>query len=686
MANPFYVSVEKFGNRLLYRGYDESGRRVKQRIDFKPVMYVEVEKGKKFTHRALDGTPVGPVPFSSMKECSDYISMYKDVESYTIYGNDRHVTSFIQRTFPNEILFDKRLIDIATLDIETESNDGFPEPEEARHEILTICIKSRQGLHLWGLKDYDVSKAESPVTYHHFRDERSLLLNFIEWFSDEDNVPDVLTGWNTRFFDLPYMVNRIVRVLGDEYAKKLSPWNMVNIESVTVMGQKRLDVNLMGLPCLDYLELFKKFALNTYGQQESYKLDYIAELVLGDKKLDYAEYGSLHELYDQNFQLFCDYNIKDVDIVDRFEEKLGMLSLVFTLAYKGGVNYYDTLGTTTIWDTIIFRYLALRNVVIPPARKNFSLSFEGGYVKDVSVGMHNWVLSFDLNSLYPSIIVQYNMSPETIVPHQKIKDISVADILATETVTVPNENLAVTANGSVYRKDIKGIVPELIEGLYDERVGYKKKMLEAKKQLETVDKNDAAVVARISSDLDRYNTLQMAVKVLLNSLYGAMGSKYFRYYNVEIAEGITTTGQLVIQWAEKHVNHWISDLLKEPKDRVIAGDTDSIFIELEDVIDKFKPVDPVKFLDQFASQGIEPCLKKAFDKLFTITNGYTNRMVMKREAIADRGIWTAKKRYILNVHNNEGVQYTEPKLKIVGIEAIKSSTPKICRTALKNMF
>ena len=688
MIDPFYISVEKFGNRLLYRGYDDKGKRVKERVAYKPTLYLEAKK-KASKYKALDGTAVEPIGFPSMKECSEYIQMYKDVPGYKIYGNDRHVTSFIRDLYPSEIRFEKNLIDIATLDIETESNDGFPEPEEARHEILTIALKSRQGCHVWGMKDYDPSlnkKSKYEITYHHFKTEQALLTDFINWFSDENNIPDVITGWNTRFFDLPYMVNRIVRVLGDEYAKKLSPWNMVNIENTSVMGQKRLDVDLVGLPCLDYLELFKKFALNTYGQQESYKLDYIAELVLGEKKVDYSEYGSLHSLYENNFQLFVDYNIQDVELVDRLEEKMGMISLVFTLAYKGGVNYYDTLGTTAIWDTIIFRHLANKNVIIPPSTRNTSTSFAGGYVKEVMVGMHNWVMSFDLNSLYPNIIVQWNMSPETLVPHMKVPSMSVEHFMQSVGSQAPNDNLTIAANGSVYRKDIKGVVPELVEVLYSERVTFKKEMLAAKQRLENTQVGDSSKRYALEKEIDRLNTMQTAVKILMNSLYGAMGSKYFRYYNVEIAEGVTLSGQLVNQWAEKHLNSWVSNLLKDEKDRVIAMDTDSLYIGVEDIINKFKPKNPVKFLDEFADKGIEPVLEKAFDELYGMTNGYVKRMSMKREAIADRGIWVAKKRYILNVHNNEGVQYSEPKIKVVGIESVKSSTPKVCRSALKDVF
>jgi DNA polymerase elongation subunit (family B) len=436
------------------------------------------------------------------------------------------------------------------------------------------------------------------------------------------------------------------------------------------------------------MDLFKKFAY-TYGNQESYSLNHIASVVLGGKKLDYSEVGSLRHLYDADHQLFIDYNIKDVELIERFEDKLGLITLVATTAYIGGVNYTDTLGTTAIWDSIIYRRL-MRERTVPgltqaPASnydiKSGKSRIAGGYVKEVVQGMSEWVMSFDLNSLYPNIIIQNNMSPETLIPHSFVNSV-VPDILINTDKKAP-EGVAMAGNGSVYRKDVKGIIPEIVEELYTKRVEIKKRTIEFKKKLAKDESNESLI-----REVTRNETLQMAVKILLNSLYGAIANEHFRYYDPQIAEGVTLTGQTIIRTAEKAVNSEIKKFLNESdsKDRVIAIDTDSVYITAKDIIDKFKPNDPVNFLDEFANRIIEPALNRTFEEYAEKTGAYSNRMVMAREAIADRGIWTAKKRYILNVHNNEGVQYAEPKIKMMGIEAIKSSTPQVCREAMKEIF
>jgi DNA polymerase elongation subunit (family B) len=462
------------------------------------------------------------------------------------------------------------------------------------------------------------------------------------------------------------MVARMAFLLGEEKVRNLSPWRKIERREIFIKGRKQITFDIMGIQHLDYMELFKKFAY-TYGNQESYSLNHISSVVLGEKKLDYSEVGTLRDLYDADFQMFVDYNIKDVELIERMEEKLGLITLVLTMAYLGGVNYQDTLGTTAIWDSIIFRRLARSKIAILPSTPKETEQFPGGYVKDPHVGMHDWVMSFDLNSLYPNLIVQYNMSPETLIG-------------------VTNADGATASNGAVFRKDKKGIIPEIVEELYAKRVTIKGDMLQAKTKLETISKRQRNEYAQTSGQVARLETLQTAIKILLNSLYGAMGNKYFRYFDLRIASAITLTGQEVIKYAETNVNKYLDDFLGESKDRVIAMDTDSLYIGVKDVVDKFKPNNPVSFLDEFGSKAIEPMLEKAFDQFAKRTKAYSNRMVMKREAIADRGIWTAKKRYILNVHNNEGVQYAEPKIKIMGIEAIKSSTPMPCRDAMRNLF
>ncbi len=666
----FYTSVERFANNLLYRGYDDGGKKVSHRIKYKPTMYLKSKK-QNTTWKSLDGVPVDPIQFSSMSELREFQKTYRDVPDFKLYGNERHIPAFIQGQFPNEIPYDRRLIDIASLDIETSFGDGFPEIDNPVNEILTIALKSSKDeiYRVWGLKGYEEETSQLKhlkIEYRQFRDEASMLESFIEYWSSPENTPDIITGWNTRFFDIPYMISRMVFLLGEERVRNLSPWRKIERKDIRVQGSIRTTFDISGIQHLDYMELFKKFAY-TYGNQESYSLNHISSVVLGEKKLDYSEVGSLRDLYDADYQMFVDYNIKDVELIERMEDKLGLITLVMTMAYLGGVNYQDTLGTCAIWDSIIFRRLARSKIATIPSEEKTSEAFPGGYVKEPQVGMHDWVMSFDLNSLYPNIIVQYNMSPETIL-----------DMSGAEGATA--------SNGAVFSKAKKGIIPEIVEELYAKRVTVKDEMLNAKTKLETISKRKRTEYQATAGQVARLETLQTAIKILLNSLYGAMGNKYFRYFDLRIASGITMTGQAVIKHGEKSVNNFLDEFLGESKDRVIAMDTDSLYIGVSDVIKKFKPNNPVNFLDEFGSKAIEPMLEKAFNDFSDKTNAYSHRMVMKREAIADRGIWTAKKRYILNVHNNEGVQYAEPKIKIMGIEAVKSSTPQVCREAMNNMF
>ena len=688
----FYTSVNRYGNSILYRGYDANGRRIQEKFKFRPVFYVDAKVPEKALHRTLDGTPVDPIRFDTMKESREYIDMYKEVPGYNIYGNDRHVVAFIQSEFPLTVQFHRNMLDVATLDIETAYDDGYSEASLAENAIITITVKSGHSseCHVWGTKDYDAARSISTrysIIYHQFRSEREMLADFIRWWSKPENTPDVLTGWNIRAYDVPYLVNRLARVLSDEAAKALSPWNMVETKEVSLKGKKQVLYELVGLPQLDYIDMFQKFAY-TYGNQESYKLGHIAHVVLGESKVDYSDLGSLTKLYEEDYQRFIDYNIKDVEIVDRLEEKLGLITLVTTMAYMGGVNYSDTMGTTAIWDAIIFRRLAAKNIVIPFMKESRTRDFVGGYVKEPHIGMHEWVMGFDANSLYPNIIVQYNMSPETYVDHISVPGLSPESILKTFQVEVPDSNLAVAGNGSCYRKDKRGIIPTIVDELYNKRIAIKETMLRYQKELETISKADKIERSRVEGLIARVETEQMAIKILLNSLFGAMGNKYFRYFNMNVAEGITMTGQLIIQLAETVVNNHISRVLEDRSgtDRVVAGDTDSVYVCLVDLIAKFKPADPLAFLNTFAQESIVPQFSSAFAHLAKLTNAYTNRIVMKREAIADRAIWTGAKCYILNVLDSEGVRYAQPKIKMKGIAAVKSSTPAACRVELKRIL
>jgi DNA polymerase elongation subunit (family B) len=500
-------------------------------------------------------------------------------------------------------------------------------------------------------------------------------------------MPDVVTGWNMRTFDIPYIINRCRRTLDEDKVKLLSPWGRVEEKQVTMMKKQTQLYDIIGVSQIDYLDLFKKFGYS-FGPQESYRLDHIAYVVLGERKLDYD--GTLHSLYINDHQKFIDYNIRDVDLVDRIDDKIGLMTLCFTMAYKAGVNFNDTFGTTGIWDTLIYRYLLPQNIIVPPNKESFKSDYEGGYVKPPQCGVHDWVASFDVNSLYPNIIVQWNMSPETIMKGRHDHRVSPDSILEGY-IPEKVEGVGIAGSGQMFSNAKQGFMPKIIEEMYDERVKIKKLMIASKKELEVADKTNKQEIYRIERDIATYENQQTAIKILLNSLYGALGNKYFRYFTMEIAEGITLSGQMIIRWAEKAVNDYLNKALKNEKykDYVIAIDTDSVYVALEQVVKTTGLTDKVKitnFLDKLCSDALESVLEKSFDKLSDQLNVHKRRITMKREAIADRAIWTAKKRYILNVLDNEGVRYAKPKLKIMGIEAIKSSTPGTCREAFEELF
>jgi len=677
----FYTSVVRYGNSMLYRGYDGHGKRVYKKDNFKPKFFVPSKAESAWT--GLDGTVIGPVEFNSMRDAKQWLEQYSDVGNFRIYGHSNYIHQYITQRYPGEILWDRDKINVTTIDIETAYENGFPEPSVADQEVLAITLKNNiDGVYrVWAMGDYDVEKALiKPVRYIKCDNEIDLLLKFLDYWSMASAYPDVVTGWNVKFFDIPYLVNRVNRVLGLESVKKFSPWGMVDHRKVTKRGQEATTYNLAGIQTLDYLDLFQKFGYS-YGAQESYKLDHIAKVVLGEKKLSYEESGSLRNLYKDDFQRYIDYNMKDVQLVDRLEDKMGLITLAMTVAYKGGVNYTDTFGTTAIWESIIYRKLNWQRVApVIGGDEMLKERFEGGYVKPPQVGMHDWVVSFDLNSLYPNIIVQWNMSPETLRRDPSQNHVNGVKHYLDTDEALSNDKYTVAANGSTYSKSFDGVLPNIVIDYYDERKSIKNQMLAAEKSYQkqkTVD---------LEKEINRLHNQQMAIKILMNSLYGAIGNQYFKYFDLRIAEGITLTGQLAIQWAEKAVNAELNKILKTDKDYVIAIDTDSLYINFGPLVKQLNPKDPVKFLDKICVDHFEPAIAKAYEKLFNNMSCHKPRMEMGREVIADRGIWTAKKRYILNVHNSEGVQYAEPKLKIMGIEAIKSSTPEVCRDKFKQIF
>ena len=676
----FYTNVQLIGNQVLVREVD-NGVRKEYRDEFFPTLFVKSKKKTKF--KTLNGDSVEPIKPGTVRECREFYKKYEGVDGFSVYGNDRYIYQYISEKYPqDEIKFDISQIKLVTLDIEVSSEQGFPDVESCQEEILAITIQdyTTKEITTWGVKPFN--NKQKNVTYHHCPSEYQLLSSFIEyWMVD---VPDVVTGWNIQFYDIPYICKRLNRVLGEKLMKRFSNWGLVSQGEVFKNGRKHTTFDIGGLTQLDYLDLYRKF---TYKAQESYRLDYIAEVELGQKKLDHSEFDTFKDFYTKGWQKFIEYNIVDVELVDRLEDKMKLIELALTMAYDAKVNYNDVFYQVRMWDNIIYNYLKKTNVVIPPkVDANKDEKYAGAYVKEPIPGKYDWVVSFDLNSLYPHLIMQYNISPETLLD-ERHPTATVDRILEEEINFELFKDNAVCANGAMYRKDVRGFLPELMEKMYGDRVIFKKKMLAAKQQYEKTP------TKALEKEIARCNNIQMAKKISLNSAYGAIGNQYFRYYKLANAEAITLSGQVSIRWIEGKMNGYLNKLLQtEEVDYVIASDTDSIYLDMGPLVTKFfgsKSGDKAKIvsiLDKICEDKLEPFIEQSYQDLADYVSAYEQKMQMKRENIADRGIWTAKKRYILNVWNSEGVQYSEPKLKVMGIESVKSSTPAPCRKMLKDAF
>ena len=678
----FYTNVYARGDYIYFRGFKD-GKRVHQKVPFKPSFYVR--SGTESQYKSLWGENLEKKQFGSIADAREFVKRYRDVSNFPIYGNYNYIYQFTSKLFPDKIDVDISLMRIVTIDIETTTEYGFPDVRNAQEQVILISIQdfNTKQITTFGCRSY-TSKKEN-ATYIQCVDEFDLLRKFINYLKDD--YPDVITGWNVQLFDIAYLSSRIVKVLGDKALTECSPWGFVSTNEVPyARGRTQLAYNWSGISILDFMDLYKKFS---YKMVENYKLDTVAKEELNKEKIK-SPYSTFKEFYTNDWELFVDYNIVDVELVDQLEDKMRIITLILTMAYDAKCNYTDIFSSVRTWDCILYNKLLKQNIIVhnpPPVDLNLDRQIMGAYVKEPKPSQYDWVVSFDATSLYPSIIMSWNMSPETLVNGQKYladDERSIQQLLdrTVQTQNIHDEQLAMTANGQCFRKDKKGIFPELIEFYFGERQVAKKLMLEAQIMYEKT--KDKKYLNEISS----LNSRQMSAKILMNSLYGAMGNVHFRYYDIRIAEGITMTGQLIIRTVANKLKSFVN---KECGTKDIEysfySDTDSTYITLGDLVSRNLKGRTneviVEVLDKYCSKQIEPTINEACEDLADYLNIYQRRIKFKREIIADRGIWIAKKRYAVNVYNSEGVTYDPPKLKILGMEIVRSSTPAPVRKALK---
>ena len=544
----YYTNISVQGNNVLYRGV-LNGRRIQKKIEYSPILFLPSNKNTGW--KTLFGEHLELKKFDTIRDARDFVKRYEEVQNFKIYGNDRFEYAFIADEHRGPIDWDITQLSIVIIDIEVGSENGFPDPYKATEPITAIAVRQLNGgITVYGCGEY---KKQGDENYIQCKDEWTLCKTFLkDW---QANYPDVVSGWNIDYFDIPYLVNRFNRILGEDETKKLSPWNNVWERSFVHKGQQKRVYNMTGIAALDYIELYRWYA-PAGKSQESYSLNHITSVELNESKISYDEYDNLHQLYRLNYQKFIEYNIKDVELVIKLEDKLKLIELALTLAYDTKTNYEDVFAQTRMWDSLIYSYLLEKNVVVPPKEiQKKDSAFEGAYVKDPQIGMHDWVASFDLDSLYPHLMMMYNISPETLVETSDYTDemrqlvmdgVSVENLLGQKVKTNAIKNVTVTPNGQFFRTDFQGFLPKMLEEMYEDRKKFKKLMLKCKQ--EYVDEKSPKKKEEIGKLVARYNNLQLGKKVALNSAYGALGSQYFRFYDLRMALGVTLAGQLSIRW------------------------------------------------------------------------------------------------------------------------------------------
>ena len=707
----FYINAKQYGNSILYTGF-KNEKKVRVKIPYAPNLFVPANEESKY--KTIYGENLTKIKFNNISESKEFISKYAGVQNFKIYGNTRYEYCLLSDLFPNDVEWDFSKLRIAIVDIEVNSDPdagGFASTQDAFQPITSIALKffGEDKFYLFAYDAGDYVPADN-VIFVNCRDEYDLCKRFIDVWSVD--YPDIISGWNTENFDFPYIVNRFNKIISEKETKKLSPWGMIQEKKTKKFNNKfnkyddDIIYNIIGISSLDYLTLFKKYQQGG-NSQESYKLDNIAESVIGEKKVEYE--GSLHKLYTEDRQKFYEYNIQDVNLIEKMDHTCKLFELALTLAYDSKTNFEDIFQQTKMWDSLVYGFLKNRNIHVPQISIGEDIGYEGAYVKPPLVGYHKWIATLDATSLYPSIIMAKNISPETMVnPEDYTKDM--VDILSkgvnverllskkADLSKLTENNVTITPNGQFFRTDKKGFLPEMVEKMFNERRKYKSEKLNAEKEYEklvgeyknTNNPETKKKMIELSYKISKYDNLQNSKKLCLNSLYGCLGSRYFRFFELKMAEAITLEGQFANRWTANHINEYFNNLLKtNNEDFVIFMDTDSVGVTMEKLVEKVCPKEYTKeqkidFLLKLVNKKIQPQVDSFCTNLKEYVNSYKDAISYKLEKICSSGVFVAKKRYALNVYSNEGVVYSEPKIKVTGLEIVKSSSPYLVRNALKH--
>jgi len=674
----YYSNVSRKGNFLYVRGKDEFGRRETKIVKYRPTIYVPSPTNDGI-HKNLKNHFLKPVRCKDMWDAKEFIDQYDQIQDYTIYGFSKHEYSYIAETFPN---FEYKIehINVGNVDIETLQGDqGFPETDAQKRKTPITVISIQKGDMTYVLSWKSFVSNDPSIVFFLCDDEKDMLLKFIKLWEKLDL--DVITGWNIDTFDIPMLILRTEELLGVEFSKALSPWKRARRrerrEEVNGKRVVYVDWTLDGISSLDYIKVYKKFCPT---KRDGYSLNNISYIELEESKIDYSEYRDLDTLWEQNPQLYIEYNIHDTKLVAKLEKKLKYIERSIVVAYDAKVNYEDAMTSVLLWECMCLNDLLPRNIMMPIPKKKEREKLKGAFVKEPQIGFFKWVVSLDLTSLYPHIMIGWNISPETFrgVWSGYDEDSILRGDFNSDKLRA--ENICLAANGAIFDNSQRGFLAELIERQFQLRKDYKSKMLELQRQYEeTKDESLKELIVK-------YDNYQYGKKIQLNSCYGAVANPYFKFYNIDCARAVTYTGQAVIKFIADEINKFLNAKLATNMDYVIASDTDSVYLNLEAFVAQTGLTETsviVDALDVFCAGELADLIDKSFQKLTSDLNCYKNALHMKRENICEKGLWRKKKNYAILVWDSEGTRYTKPKLKIVGIQAVRSDSPEVCRKKIK---
>lgn len=699
-----YTFVDKVGSRVYHR-YVENGEHFTEIVDSFPIhQYLENKQGD---HTSLYDDRLKRFTYNSIRDAKEFRERC-EATHLRVFGMEDDTQNFIAHAYPHEMKFNREDFKVASIDIEVEHDDGFPEPAEAAHEILTIDMK------VFGAPGICFGTLPNPGVegnYIQCRNERDMLYRFMEHFRNEDI--HIFTGWNNYGFDVPYLVNRVNNVCGEGEAAMMSPYYKKSRNCImpTHNAEGVDSYKILGVTVLDFLQLYKKF---NREKQESYKLGDISEVEEVGKKVDFEEYGNnLMRLYRENYKLFLEYNAMDNELVERLDAKKKFVTLAIAIAMLTHSRLSDSMGTVKIWDNLIFHMSLAEGKIVPPKRENERVTFAGGFVKTAVPGLYRWPVTLDLTSLYPSIVRLLNLSPETWV-HAPMGGVEMVDKVLDGEVDprlythCDGQELCFAINGSTFRKDKQGVLSKAMAFVFFERKRYKDLMKDENRKVQALTtemescqdpdriRDLRTQIATLKQNVDMLDAFQAAVKVVANGGYGAVGNPNFRYFEPAISEAITTTGQYIIRFISNRLNDHLNEMFEtDGFDYVIGSDTDSVMITVEafvkaiDPTGKIEKKTPQKIVDainKFCEEDIEVFLAEEYAKMAELLNAFENTLDMKREAICDYGLFRAKKNYVLRVYDMEHVRYAHPKLKIAGLETQRSDKPRICRDAMRDII